>query len=75
MPMNVSTSKIQDTCIQYFSFLSKQLLNLINTHIKYTLSVPAFGTKAVEYNRLYMITLPPKRFRCLLHQRFTINEK
>ena len=37
---------------QYFTFLSKQLINLINTHIKYTLSVPAFGTKAVEYDRL-----------------------
>ena len=39
--------------IQCFTFLSKQLINLINTHIKYTLSVPAFGTKVVEYDRLY----------------------
>ena len=30
--------------IQYFTFSSKQLLYLINRHIKYTWLVPAFGT-------------------------------
>ena len=49
-PMELTDKNIN---IQYFTFLSKQLINLINTHIKYTLSVPAFETKAVEYYRLY----------------------
>ena len=43
---------IREVCKQYFTFPSKQLINLINTHIKYTLSVPASRTKAVEYDRL-----------------------
>ena len=41
-----------DKPLQHFTFPSKQLINLINTHIKYTLSVPASRTKAVEYDRL-----------------------
>ena len=31
--------------IQYFTFLSKQLITLINTHINYTLSVPTLELK------------------------------
>ena len=49
--------------MQYFTFLSEQLTNLKNTHIKYTVSVPAFGTKAVEYYRLYGIISTPSNCR------------
>ena len=33
-------------CIQCFTFLSKQFSNLINTHNQ----LPAFGTRAVQYD-------------------------
>ena len=54
--------KIYTVCkFTVLHFLSKQLLYLINTHIKYTQLLPAFGTKAVEYDRLIQLFLSLSR--------------
>ena len=56
---NMDNRRFQNTYsrIQYLTCLSKQMLYMINTPIKYTWLLPAFGTKAVEDDRLNYLTL------------------